>query len=281
MADGAYRWLGFAPTPDAARVEAIHAGYDEAEAHVFGKPARAAAIARLEQALAAVREGDPAGAAAPLDRARSLLASLNPDVLEPRRGLAGLFDSRKRRLRDFRDAFRHAAASLSDAALDLTGQVEAAARRSSALDAVWSELRDAMVELDAHLLAAARRRSGRQPAADEPPHPLEARKDALDGCRAAALGALPLIRNAQNADARAAEALKACGDGAAAWRRDWSEALGLAGKRPKKVRPDRERLLRLRDELLARIDRTLNEVTASATRRAGIETRLSELRARL
>lgn len=281
MADGAYRWLGFAPTPDAARVDAIHAGYDETGAHAFGESARAAAVARLEQALAAAREGDPAGAAAPLDRARSLLASLSPDVLEPRRGLAGLFDSRKRRLRDFRDAFRRAAASLSDIAADLGGQVEAVGRRSSALDAVWSGLRDAVVELDAHLLAAARRLPGHPPAADAPPHPLEARKAALDACRAAALGALPLIRNAQNADARAAEALKACGDGAAAWRRDWSEALGLAGKRPKKVRPERERLLRLRDEMLARIDGAEAELTASGARRTAVEGRLRDLRAPL
>ncbi|HYC67703.1 toxic anion resistance protein [Brevundimonas sp.] len=277
MADGAYRWQGHAPTPDAARVDAIHAGYDEAEAHAFAEPARAAAVARLDQVLAALREADTAGAGDPLNRARTGLASLNPAVLEPRRGLAALFDSRKRRLRDFRDAFRRAAASLSDVAGELTGHVEASARRSADLDAVWSDLRDAMVELDAHRLAAARRLSDHQPAADAPPHPLEARQAALDACRAAALGALPLIRNAQNADARAAEALRACSDGAAAWSRDWSEALG----RPKKVRPDRERLLRLRDDLLARIDRASAELTASRARRAGVGERLSELRAPL
>ncbi|WP_292061579.1 hypothetical protein, partial [Brevundimonas sp. UBA7664] len=116
------------------------------------------------------------------------------------------------------------------------------------------------------------------PAAGEPPHPLEARRGALDACRAAALQSLPLIRNAQNADARAAEALKACADGVAAWRQDWKEALGLAGKRPKKVRPDREGMARLRDELRARIDRALAELTASRSRRADVETRLAALR---
>ena len=279
MADGAYRWLGHAPAPDPARVDAIGAAWDEVGADAFGGPARASAVARLEQALAAVREGDAAGAAAPLDRARALLATLNPEVLEPRRGLAGLFDSRSRRLRDFREAFRRAAASLSEVAGDLTGPVEAAARRSADLDAVWSGLRDAMVELDAHLVAAARRLSAH--ADGDASHPLEARKAALDACRAAALGALPLIRNAQNADARAAGALTACGDGMAAWRRDWSEALGLAGKRPKKVRPDRDRLLRLRDVMVARIDRAAAELTASQARRAGVEARLSDLRAPL
>lgn len=280
MADGAYRWQGHAPAPDAARIEAIDAGYDEAGADAFAEPVRAAAVERIEAALAAARTGDPTEAAASLAQARSLLEALKPERLEPRRGLAGLFDSRKRRLRDFRDVFRAAAASLSDVAGDLAGRVEAAARRSGAVDALWVEVRDAMVELDAHLLAAARRLSGHI-AVEDTPHPLEARKAALNACRAAALGALPLIRGAQNADARAAEALRTCGDGVAAWRDGWSEALGLAGKRPKKVRPDRERLLRLRDDLLARIDRALTELTASDGRRADVAARLADLRAPL
>lgn len=281
MADGSYRWQGHSPAPDAARVEAIHAAWDEAGAADFAEPARAAAVERIEAALAAARSGDLAGAGARLAQARSMLESLNPAALEPRRGLAGLFDGRGKRLKAFREAFRRASAALSDAAADLTGQVEAAAARSGALDAVWTGVRDAMVELDAHLLAAARRLSGHTPAEDAPPHPLEARKAALDACRAAALGALPLIRGAQNADARAAEALRACGDGMAEWRQGWTEALGLAAKRPKRVRPDRERLLALRDALLARIDRALAELTASRGRRADIEGRLSDLRAPL
>jgi hypothetical protein len=279
MADGSYRWQGHAPAPDAARVEAIQAGYDEAGAPAFAEPARAAAVERIEAALAAVRSGDLADAETRLARARSVLDGLNPASLEPRRGLAGLFDSRGKRLKAFREAFRQASAVLSEAAADLTGRVEAAAARSGALDAVWTEIRDAMVELDAHLLAAARRLSGH--ADPETPHPLEARKAALEACRAAALGALPLIRGAQNADARAAEALRACGDGMTKWRQDWSEALGLAGKRPKKVRPDRDRLVALRDGLLVRIDRALAELSASRGRRAGVETRLAALRSPL
>jgi hypothetical protein len=279
MADGAYRWQGHAPAPDAARIDAIDAAWDEAEAHAFAEPARAAAVERIEAALAAARSGDLGEAAAQLTRARSVLEGLDPDALEPRRGLAGLFDSRNKRLKAFRETFHRAAAALSEAATDLTGRVEGAARRSGALDTLWAELRDAMVDLDAHLLAAARRLSGH--ADPEAPHPLEARKAALDACRAAALGALPLIRGAQNADARAAEALKACSDGVSDWRQGWSEALGLAGKRPKKVRPDRDRLRALRDDLLTRIDRALSELTASRDRRGRIETRLSDLRSPL
>ncbi|MFN3932863.1 MAG: hypothetical protein ACK4JY_14090 [Brevundimonas sp.] len=281
MADGAYRWQGHAPAPDAARVEAIDAAYDEAGAHAFAEPARAAAVDRIETALAAARSGDLGEAAARLADARSTLQGLDPAALEPRRGLVGLFDSRNRRLKAFRERFRHAAAALADTATDLSGRVEAAAGRSGALETIWTEVRDAMVELDAHLLAAAGRLSGHMPAEDAQPHPLEARKAALDACRAAALGALPLIRGSQTVDARAATALKACGDGMAEWRQGWSEALGLAGKRPKKVRPDRDRLLALRDDLLGRIDRALAELTVSGARRAELETRLSALRSPL
>lgn len=280
MAEGTYRWQGHAPAPDAARVEAIDAGYDETQAHAFAEPARAAAVERIERALAAARTDGLSEAAFRLAHARSLLEGLKPEALEPRRGLAGLFDGRKARLRRFREAYRLSAAALTDVAGDLSERVEGAGRRSGVLDGVWAEVRDALVELDAHLLAAARRLPG-SAAAEEAAHPLEARKTALHASRAAALGALPLIRGAQNADARAAEALRACGEGVAAWRQGWSEALGLAGKRPKKVRPDRERLLRLRDDLLARVDRALAELTASRGRRADVAARLADLRAPL
>lgn len=278
MADGAYRWQGHTPAPDPARVAAIDAAWDEAGAHAFAEPARAAAVERIEAALAAARAGDLTDAAARLADARSLLQGLDPAALEPRRGLAGLFDSRNKRLKAFRDAFHRSAEALSATAVDLAGRVEDATARSGALDTVWTGVRDAMVDLDAHLLAVAGRLSGHSPGEDAPPHPLEVRKAALDACRAAALGSLPLIRGAQNLDARAAAALKACGDGVADWRQGWSEALGLAGKRPKKVRPDPDRLLRLRDDLLGRIDRAVAEVSASAARRAQVETRLAELR---
>ena len=280
MAEGTYRWQGHAPAPDAARIEAIDAGYDEAQAHAFAEPARAAAVQRIEAALAAARTDGLSEAAARLAHARSLLEGLKPDMLEPRRGLAGLFDSRKRRLRRFRDAYRLSAAALADVAGDLSERVEGAARRSGVLDGVWAEVRDALVDLDAHLLAAARRLPG-PAAAEEVAHPLEARRTTLHASRAAALSALPLIRGAQNADARAAEALRACGEGVATWRQGWSEALGLSGKRPRKVRPDRERLLRLRDDLLARVDRALTELSASGGRRADVAARLADLRAPL
>ena len=281
MADGAYRWLGNAPEPDVARVAEIDAGWNDAQPHAFAEPARAAAAERIERALAAARIGDLAAAIARLGEARSGLATLNPDALEPRRGLGGLFDGRGKRLQRFRDSWRGAVAGLTAAVADLSERIAESDRRSGALDGVWAEIRDAVTELDAHLAVAARRLTDAPSTGDDAPHPLQARRETLDACRAAALQTLPLIRIAQNADARAAGALKTCLDGVTTWRDDWQEALGLAGKRPRKVRPDRDRLVRSRDVLLAHIDRALAELTTARARRAEVEGQMAELRAPL
>ena len=278
MADGAYRWQGNWPAPDAARVAEIDAAWDDAQVDAFAEPARVAAVERIERALAAARTGDLTEASAQLTHARSVLESLDPGALEPRRGLAGLFDSRGGRLKRFREAWSRAAAGLAETAKELSGRVEGAGQRSGALDKAWTEIRDALADLDAHLAAAAGRLAGHAPNEGDAPHPLVARRATLDACRAAALQSLPLIRSAQNADARAADALKACADGLAAWRDDWTEALGLSGKRPKSVRPDRERMARVHDGLRARLVRALAELTASRTRRAEVEARMAELR---
>lgn len=281
MADGAYRWLGNAPAPDPARVEALQAACEGDSVATFGEAAHAAAVDRIDRALAAARAGDLTGVADDLARARALIEGLQPRGLEPRRGLAGLFDSRGKRLKRFRESWRAAAAGLTDSAAALTRGIEIATRRSGALDAMWSEIRDAVADLDAHLAAAARRLTGQASAGDGAAHPLEARKAALDACRAAALQALPLIRGAQNADARTSEALGTCGGALTAWRDDWRDALGLAGKRPRRVRPDRERLAQGRDKALARIDRALAELKAVTARRGDVESRLAALRTSL
>ncbi len=278
MADGAYRWQGNWPAPDAARVAEIDAAWDEAQVDAFAEPARVAAVERIERALAAARTDDLTEANAQLTHARSVLDGLDPVALEPRRGLAGLFDGRGARLKRFRDAWNRAAAGLAGTANELTGRIEGAGQRSGALDSVWIEIRDTLADLDAHIAAASARLAGQTPSDGDASHPLVARRAVLEACRAAALQSLPLIRSAQNADARAADALKACADGLAAWRDDWTEALGLSGKRPKSVRPDRERMARVHDGLRARLVRALAELTASRTRRAEVEARMAELR---
>ena len=278
MADGAYRWQGNWPAPDAARVAEIDAAWDDAQVDAFAEPARAAAVERIERALAAARTGDPTVVAALLTDSLTVLNGLKLETLEPRRGLAGLFDSRNKRLKRFGETWRHAAAALTETTVGLSERIEGSARRSDALDGVWTEIRDALADLDAHLAAAAARLAGHALNEGEAPHPLVARRATLDACRAAALQSLPLIRSAQNADARAAESLKACTDGVASWRDDWKEALGLSGKRPKSVRPDHERMARVRDDLKVRFDRALTELTASRSRRADVESRMAELR---
>ena len=278
MADGAYRWQGNWPEPDAARVAGIDAAWDGSQPDAFAEPARIAAVERIERALAAARTGDLTEAAAQLTHARAVLQGLDPQALEPRRGLAGLFDSRGGRLKRFRNAWSRAAAGLVETASELSGRVDGAALRAGALDKAWTDIRDALADLDAHIAAAAVRLAGHAPVEGDAPHPLVARRAMLDACRAAALQALPLIRSAQNADARAAEALKACADGLVSWRDDWKEALGMAGKRPKSVRPDRARMAKARDGVMARFDRAAAELTAARSRRAEVESRLAELR---
>ena len=53
MADGAYRWQGNWPGPDAARVAEIDAAWDESRVEVFAESVRAAAVERIGHALAA------------------------------------------------------------------------------------------------------------------------------------------------------------------------------------------------------------------------------------
>ena len=281
MADGAYRWVGSAPAPDAARVDQIDASYDAHTAQAFGEPARATAVGGVEQAIAAARAGDPGGIAAALADARGRVEALRPQALEPRRGIAGLFDSRAKRLKRLREAFHDTATRLTESAADVGTAVDGAVRRSGALDAVWSELRAAVTDLDAHIAVAARRLTGHASAEDDTAHPLQGRTETLDACRAAALQSLSLIRGAQNADARTMEALQLCTDGLAAWREDWRDALGLSGKRPRRIRPDQDRLTRSRDQALSRIDRTLGELASLAARRADVERRLAAVWASL
>ena len=281
MADGAYRWFGSAPAPDAARVAQIHAGYDEQSAHAFGEPARATTVGGLERAVAAARANDPSGITAALADTRARIEALRPQVLEPRRGLAGLFDSRGNRLRQFREDFLDTAAHITENAAAQGTTLDEAARRSGALETIWNEIRAAVADLDAHIAAAARRLTAHTAAPDGTPHPLQGRTETLEACRSAALQSLPLIRSGQNVDGRTSEALRQCTDGLASWHSDWRDALGLTGKRPRRIRPDQDRLALSRDQALARIDRTLGELATLGVRRSQVERRLATVAASL
>lgn len=381
---------GGAPRPDPERVATLrYTLVDEPETcAAFGEPARAALAALNDRTLAETRAGDLGECSLLLDHVRDRVAGLDPDRLEPRGGLAGLFDSRNKRLKAFRAAYASAASGVTQSAAEIGDRAGALARKETALETLWAETRDAIAELDAHIAAARSWLANEAPApvaepvppveaeaghpvedahepveaqampaetagepetvetveavaelasdavpeiqaeaeaeptpvetlapaeldptpaeaevspepaasaepespaepeiAPEPepepapvavlPHPLETRLAVLEAVRATAIGRLPLLRAAQNADCRTPAALKQICDGVEAWRADWQDALGLAGKRPKKVRPDRSRLTQAASALTDRIEAASRELSAAQGRRAELDARLA------
>lgn len=389
---------GGAPKPDPARVAAIrYTIVDEPETcAAFGEAARATLASLSDRAPGVTRAGDLGECGLLLDHIRDRVAGLDPTRLTPRGGLAGLFDSRTRRLKAFRAGYAAAAAAVSQSAGDVGDRAAVLARKESALESLWSETRDAIAELDAHIAAARGWLANEAPApvaeagapvgevvapapveaaheaieaqadaealhaveensagdpldtaplsddqpeaetvlpatvlseaiessgaavlreASEPdevvaiateaaagpereiapppeaelqsepepvlslapvtslPHPLETRLAALEALRATAIGRLPLLRAAQNADCRTPAALKEVCDGVEAWRADWRDALGLSGKKPKKLRPDRVRLSNASSALADRVEVAAREVSAALSRRAELDAR--------
>ena len=103
-------------------------------------------------------------------------------------------------------------------------------------------------------------------ATDAPTDPLRDRLEILTALRARTLAALPRIRALQNADHAAPAALAAARERIEAWNADWRDALGLAGKRPKKVRPDVERLTESRNALVGHLSSAERTVAAAQSR---------------
>ncbi|MFC5346224.1 toxic anion resistance protein [Brevundimonas staleyi] len=331
---------GGAPKPDPARVAALrYTLVDEPETcAAFGEAARANLASLNDRTLAETRSGDLAECGLLLDHVRDRVAGLDPNKLQPRSGLAGLFDSRGKRLKGFRAAYASTAAALGQSAADIGDRAGALARKDAALETLWSETRDAIAELDAHIAAArgwlanesptpvVEEAAAPQPTEEMPerceaqadaeaqnapvaeavtdaepvettavtasedtpepeptpvaalPHPLESRLATLEAVRATAIGRLPLLRAAQNADCRTPASLKQVCDGVEAWRADWQDALGLAGKRPKKVRPDRIRLGDASTALTDRIQAAGRELSAAQARRAELDARAAPAR---
>lgn len=368
---------GGAPQPDPERVATLrYTIVDEPETcAVFGESARAA-LAELNERSSSETSGAVLEECSLLaDRIRSCVADLDPARLEPRRGLAGLFDSRSKRLKTFRAGFLSTAERVVATAADLGGRAGALSARETALDDLWSRTREGITEIDAHI-AAARDWLAQDvhpaPAADlepelnpapepvleaaadapdettapevvadispqvepvdaadapetspidadaEPPpsetvaegvpdtveqpeetalaaeaeaepnlvpetedvpptatvellpHPLSLRLAALESVRAAALARLPVLRATQNADWRTPAALNAVTGAVEAWRADWTEALGLAGKKPRKVRPERARLTASTTALSEAIEAAERELAAARARRSEI-----------
>jgi hypothetical protein len=145
-----------APAPDAQRVAAIRAAMTaDAEAGAgFAEGPRAALAALVDRAVATAHAAPHAEAAALLGHVRDRLAGLDPARLEPRSGLAGLFDSRGKRLKAFRAAYGATAEALASASADIRDRATAMERRDAELEALWSETREALADIDAHIAAA-------------------------------------------------------------------------------------------------------------------------------
>lgn len=253
---------GGAPIPDAERVAAIRFTIlDDAETCAGFAEGPATALNELNTHIdAALRSNGFA-------ECRSLLAQLDGHLnvldlarLEPRRGLAGLFDSRAKRLKVFRAAYRSAVPRAGETADEITQRGAAIAGQGHAVDALWTQTRDAIVDLDAHVVAARAWLADRgDPAAgtfvdplisaDTLPtdtgsstHPLDTRLTELTAVRSGAIASLSVLRAFQNAEHRLPAALTSLPDAVEAWRLEWRDALGLAGKKPRKLRPDAQRL---------------------------------------
>lgn len=280
MADGANLRAGGLPAPDAAHVEGLRATLDPTAPEAFGAAERKAVLDLLDRVLADVRTGDLTEARARLHHLDAALGRLDVAALEPRRGLAGLFDSRGKRLKRFRQDFADAARTMVETSGDLAERAAAVARRHAGLDAHWTELREALQTLNAHLAAALAVLQPAPTEGDQPdPHAaLRTRTRDLATCRDAALAALPRLRAAQNADAPALSALDGCGKAIEAWRTEWTDALGLAGRRPRKVRPDGRRLDAARAALIAAATRAAANLDAALARRTAVTGELQELR---
>lgn len=279
MADGANLRAGGLPAPDPARVEALRAALDPASPENFAEAERKAVVDLLDRVLSDVRTGDLTEARARLTHLDAALARLDVGALEPRRGLAGLFDGRGKRLRAFRETFAEVGRGLADTASDLAERAGAVARRDAALESLWTELRGALDALNAHLAAAVAVLSPAPTGDEADPHAaLRARTRDLTACRDAALAALPRLRAAQNADAPALASLERCTAAVSAWKTEWTDALGLAGRRPKKVRPDPVRLDKARQALADASTHAAVRLDASLKRRSAVTAELQDLR---
>lgn len=244
---------------------------------------------------------------ASLRRLRADIEGLDLTALEPRKGLPGLFDSRGKRLKAFRAAFAMTASAATQISGDVQRHARTVTDHHDTLAGLWDGTRDAIIDLDAHIAAArawladqaahptaspetrpttdpiedqeetgadgvgrpdrAHGSPQEAPSAAAPLHPLSLRLGGLLSLRAAALAWLTELRTVQNAAQGVPAPLIQIGDAVEAWRSEWSDALGLSGRKPKKVRPDGLRLETARQSLVARITTAIGAGEAAAARR--------------
>ena len=258
------------PAPASARLADLAEGLrPPADPATFGEAARLAALDACDRIRAETRGGELTEALAVLGHLRGGLGQLDARALVTRRGLGGLFDSRKRRLKAFRVRFAEATRTLSESLDDLQVRIGALDRRSRVLDGLWEAMRGAALDLDA-CAALALHPSGSEALAE--------RGQRLADARDGALRLLPSVRVIQNTDAQALHRLKLACEALIEWNADWTQALGMHVKKPKKIRPDQARLATSRETVLAMLDAAIREVEAGRTRRIDEDGRMEQAR---
>lgn len=277
----AYRiWPGL-PAPEEARVSMLS---PDAVAETFGEDARKGLSALADRLRAEMRSGELTEALAVIHHLRAGLVSLNPADLKTRRGISGLFDSRKRRLRVFRVRFGEVTRTLPESLDDLRARVGAVTRRLTLMERLWVDVRDGVLEMDSYVAACLRKIVPTpEPAAEVTPHPVHRRGHRLADARDAAVRLLPQVRVAQNADGHAALRLGMACDAMIEWHHDWANALGVRvvgskGKRPKKITPDQDVLSTSRETVLSMLNAAAHEVEVARGRRIDADARMEAAR---
>lgn len=272
------------PGPDADRVSAIRLDLDPSRPEAFdafGEVAREGLRTACRTLIGdgPGRAGDEVSSG--LAAIRDTAARLDPRALAPRTGLAGLFDSRNRRLKRMRESFLAADQRLASLAADLGARANGLKSRAEALEPRQEALRAPIVELGAWIEAGRQRLGDLSEAAAEgetsPRQRLTERLERLAAARMGAIGQLPLARILQNVDASTADRLEGAARAVQAWRDDWRKALGLEGKRRRKVQPEPSALAGLTGRLNAALDRAGAALREGDARRARVAERLDEL----
>jgi len=283
MADGSGRYFGI-PEPDSERLQGMRAELAADEPASYGESSRQSVRDCLDRLLSEARTGDLTEAGARVSHLIACVEALGPSALEPRRGLAGLFDSRGGRLKRFRAAFQASSRTVRDSLADIDERLGGVETRGRSIEGALDALREAVREINGHLtvgraaIAPPPAAAAEGEAAEDPELALRNRLKDLDHHRLTGVSALPGARAIQNADAWAASALRRAGPALQAWQEDWTGRLGLDRKRPRKVRPDVAELSASRDRLLAALSRIRAEVTQAQERRQAQVSRLEALR---
>lgn len=217
---------------------------------------RAAVIAGCERLNQTCQGADADFIKGQLEDLRARVSTVRPSELTPRAGLAGLFDSRKKRLARFRDHVTDLAPAISTAAVKLRDAAAELARRNGALNEHHQALLGAITELDEALMAFPER---------------------ADAARDGGLKHLPLTRMVQNVDARLADAASQAAEAAMGWRDDLLRSLGADGKKLaplRRVNVDQGALNQACEVLLSVIDRAEAALNAARQRRDEVTARL-------